>query len=71
MSDKKPHKAVILLKIEVHELLPTGECSAKLVDPKDLYEHGLKPSMLLSVDGFDKYACLKNLKDRIDEFARR
>ena len=52
MTDAKaPHKAVILLQMEVHEVLPTGECSAKLVGPNKLKEFGLSPKFVVNVEG--------------------
>lgn len=68
MSNSSPHKAVILLTVEVHEILPSGECSGQPVPNNILKEHGLKRNMVVSVDGHDMDDCLKKLKEKIDGF---
>lgn len=69
MTDAKaPHKAVILLNIEIHEVLPTGECSGKVLTDKELIENGLKKFMTVSMNGFDKFECVKKLKQLLSQF---
>ncbi len=67
---KAPHKAVILIQIEVHEILPSGECSSKLVPIAELAQYGIKPKRILSVSGFDKTDCLIKLKRELDDFGK-
>lgn len=69
-NTKCPHKAVCLIQIEIHEVLPTGECSGKLVQGKELADAGLKVKQVLSVSGFNKTDCLMKLKKALDEFGR-
>lgn len=71
MSTNSAHKAIILLTIEVHDILPSGECSGQPVPQNTLKEHGLKRNMTVTVDGFDMDDCLKKLKERINEFGRK
>lgn len=68
--DKKPHQAIILMNIEVQDVLPTGELSGKVLKTEELAQFGLKKTMVLSVEGFDKFECLKKLKEKIDEFKK-
>lgn len=68
---RSPHKAVCLLTIEVHEQLPSGECSGKLVTSKEMAEFGIKPKMIISCSGFDRQDCLRKLKKAIDEFGKQ
>lgn len=69
MTDAKaPHKAVILLNVEIHEVLSTGECSGKVLSDKELVEMGLKKHMTVSVNGFDKFECVKKLRELISQF---
>lgn len=63
---KAPHRAVILLNIEIHEVLPTNECSGKLVSISELKDAGIKPKMVISISGFDRQDCLKKLKAWMD-----
>lgn len=66
MTIKSPHKAIILVKLEVHDIMAkTGECSGNPVSPEKLSEYGLKPSSMFSVDGQDLDDCLRKLKERI------
>lgn len=67
---RAPHKAVILIQIEVHEVLPTGECSGRLVPVSELAEVGIKPKQVISVSGFNKHDCLQKLKKELDEFGK-
>ena len=66
----RPHTAVICCQLEIHSLLNTGECSGKIVDDKTLNKHGLKPTFLLGVSGFDRDDCIKNLKSKLKLFAK-
>jgi hypothetical protein len=69
MSHKAPHKAVVLIKVEVHDIMAkTGECSGNPVPPDKLAEYGLKPTSMFSVDGQDLDDCLRKLKERISSF---
>lgn len=69
MSDaRKPHKAVILMTVEIHEVLDNGECSGKPLNSSELEPMGIKPKQLLQVNGQNKDDCLKKLKRIIDEF---
>ena len=63
-----PHKAILYVNIEVHEVLPTGECSGNIVSSNILKDKGLKKNIVLSVDGFDRFDCLKRLKEKLEEF---
>lgn len=63
---RAPHRAVCLLNCEIHEVLPTNENSGKLVSIAEMKEYGLKPKIVVSISGFDRQDCLKNLKKWID-----
>ena len=65
---KKKHTAVIHIKIEVYDVLDSGELSGKPLSRKELKEQGIPSSALARVDGFDKFDCLKNLKQKLLEF---
>jgi hypothetical protein len=65
-KEKVAHKAVLLVKIEVHDILSNGECSGNSVSEEKLIEHGLKNSMVFNVRGNDLNQCLKNLKKRLN-----
>lgn len=62
---KKKHSAVLHIKIEVYDVLDSGELSGKPLSRKELKEHGIPVSALAKVNGFDKFDCLKNLKQKL------
>lgn len=66
----KPHQAVVFVQLEVHELLDTGECSAKIVGPKTLEQFELKPKQVLTIKGQTREECLKKLKGILDGFSK-
>lgn len=69
MTDARaPHKAILSIQIEIHEVLNTGECSGNTVSKKDLENKGVKENILLSVDGFDRSDCIKKLKEKLKQF---
>lgn len=63
IKEDKPHKAIINIQIEVHDILDTGECSGRIVD---LEQYNIQPYFLLSIDGENLNDCLKNLKTRLN-----
>lgn len=63
-----PHMAIVHMSVEIHEVLPTGECSGKIVKSSELAEFGLKPTFVLRVKGFDKFECIKKLKALMEKF---
>lgn len=69
MSHKVPHKAVILIRVEVHDIIAkTGECSGNPVSDAKLAEYGIKPGATFHVDGQDLDDCLRKLKEKISVF---
>lgn len=67
-NGKAPHKAVIHMHIQVHEVNKTGECTGKLVTKEELAQVGIQPKILLTINGFDKFECLKKLRNILNEF---
>lgn len=70
MTNSSPHKAHILMRIEVSDVLPTGESTNNSIPESLLKEYGLAKTMVLTVSGFDMDNCLHNLKQKIEEFKR-
>lgn len=67
MSEKSPHKAILLVRLEVHDIIAkTGECSGNPVTNEKLKEYGLRPSETLTVDGQDMDDCLRKVRETID-----
>ena len=68
---KSPHKAVIKLQMEIHEILPTGECSAKILTKEELAKYNLQPKCLVTVNGFDRHNCLLKTKELLEKFEKK
>lgn len=69
-TNLRPHRAVVLLRIEVSDVLSSGESTNNPVDEKIITEYGLSPKMLITVEGFDMDNCLQKLRAKIDEFKK-
>jgi len=65
-----PHVAVLSVQLEVCELDQIGQCSGKIVSPKELKEKGVETNFILQVSGWDKMDCINKLKHRLDEFKK-
>lgn len=61
---KRPHKAVVTVSVQVYDVLDTGELSGNPVKKEEMEQFGLR-NVLFSVEGFDKYDCLKKTKEVI------
>lgn len=53
-----PHKAIIFVSAEVHDLLPTGECSGRIA-----FEIKRFPMM---IDGMNKGDTIKRLNETLE-----
>jgi hypothetical protein len=60
-SCEKPHKAVIMLTIEVHEL-DEKYCSGR---PLNLEPHGIKSKEVIVIEGSNQEELISKLRDRI------
>jgi hypothetical protein len=65
---RKKHKAVMLITVEVHEVLDSGECSGKPVSAGELKKFGIDTKSVKQITGENKDNCLKKLKKVFDEF---
>jgi len=68
MKARNKHKAVILMTVEVHELLESGECSGRPVKTEELLKYGISPKQTISITGETKDFCLRKLSEKINEF---
>ena len=70
MNDEvsRPHTAVLNIQIQTHSLTNNGELSGNVLNANFLNKFGLKPSVLLRVDGIDAEDCLQKLKDKLNRW---
>lgn len=60
-----PHKAVILLNLEIHEIDHDGFCSGNIVSSSILNKYGLAPNILLNVDGLTQEECIHKVAELV------
>ena len=58
-----PHQAIIFIQMEIHSLRPDGACSGYIVPHDTLYQHGLKSSEVITINGKDQQQCLERVKE--------
>jgi hypothetical protein len=68
MDINRPHTAVLNVQIEVYALDDLGQCSGQVLNNEKLAQVGLKPSILLRVDGIDAADCLEKLIKKLGVF---
>ena len=66
-KNNKPHRANLLIRVEVNDVLNSGESSGEPVHSDILKEYGLKPAMVIIIEGFDMDNCLQKLSQKIKE----
>lgn len=64
------HRAVLNIRLEVHEVLPTGECAGRPVKLSEFPDYKLRPAMVVAVDGHDLHNCLLKLKEKLEELTK-
>jgi len=65
-SCEKPHKAAILMTIEVHEL-DDKMCSGR---PLNLDPYGIKPKEVIVIEGSNREQLITRLKDKLNYFRK-
>lgn len=55
-SPLSPHKAVLWIKYEVHDVLPTGECSGRPSERGD---------KVFEINGADRAICVRKLHEAL------
>jgi hypothetical protein len=61
-NETRPHRAIISINFEVHELLDNGACSGNAVH---------RDKKVLFFDGEDKFICIRNLNELLQELAKK
>lgn len=61
-NTEAPHTAVVRIAVEVHDNLPTGELSGRLVGKRDL---------LVQIKGETKSVCLARLDEFLNDAKRK
>lgn len=64
VTDK--HRALITIKVEVHNVLSTGEFSGQIVNLNGHKEYGVKGVQFIQIEGYDLDNCLRKVKTAIE-----
>lgn len=64
---QQKHRAIILLKVEIHSVSAANECTGHLVDRSEMEKFKIQPKKIYSIDGFDRTDCLKKLKHIVEQ----
>lgn len=59
------YKAVVLYQINVYDVLPSGECSGRVLPDKELKSEGIPRSSSITISGNTKEECLLNVRNFI------
>lgn len=66
-KEKVPHTAIITIKVEVQDILDSGECSGTPMNGNELRKAGIAPTSVITISGFDKFDCLQKLKEKLND----
>lgn len=67
-TERKPHKAIFHIVVEVHDILPTGECSGNPVVTEKFDTYGIKPRQTFAIDGEDLDDTLRKVQEALSVF---
>lgn len=65
------YKAILNVRLEVHEVNKQGECTGNTLSPAELKGLGIKTAFLTDIEGVTKNDCLTKLKEAIDDLLSR
>lgn len=63
---QRPHHATVTMKIDVREMLKTGELSHQVLGDEALDKYGMSVKMMYIVSGPSEADCIKKLKERLE-----
>lgn len=69
--NRNKHGASILLRMEVFEVLNTGEFSGIPLSKEELSNYGISPSEKINIYGDTKELCLKKIKEKLDDLRKK
>lgn len=61
-----PHTAVLKFQIKVHKVLREGGLDPVPVSDEELRKYGIDKFAVMSVSGFDKADCIKQVKQKLE-----
>jgi hypothetical protein len=72
MSDLATHKhrALIEIKIEIHDVLDTGEFSGHPVNLAQHQDYNIKRLQYHQIEGFDRHDCLMKVKQWLENIKK-
>jgi hypothetical protein len=67
-TERKPYKAIFNIMVEVHDILPTGECSGNPVKTEKYETYGIKPKQTFAINGEDLDDTLRKVAEALNVF---
>jgi hypothetical protein len=65
--DTAPHVAIVRFNIFIHRVLPDGSYDPQIIDCKsEFQDYEMTNSAEIVVTGFDKWNCIKNVKEKLE-----
>jgi hypothetical protein len=61
------YKAILNVRLEVHEVNKEGECTGNTLSPAELNKAGIKTAFLADISGVTKNDCLTKLKEAVND----
>lgn len=63
---QRPHHATVTMKIDVREILKSGELSPQVLGEEALDKYNMSVKMMYLVSGPTEADCIKKLKERLE-----
>ena len=62
-----PHVGIVKFAIYVHKMLPDGSIDPHVIDCSDLFkDHEISNAAEIYIQGFDKWDCVRKIKERME-----
>lgn len=67
-----PHIAIVKFNILIHRILADGSIDPQVIDCSDLFkDHKMAQQAEFTVEGFDKWDCVKKLKKILEKLGEK
>ena len=72
MSDiaTKKHRTLIEIRVEIYDVLDTGEYSGRPINLNNYTEYGIKKQQYHQIEGFDRHDCMIKTKQWLENIKK-
>lgn len=64
------YKAILNIRLEIHETNAAGECTGNVIDKDELLNDGIKTAFLIDINGNTKNECITKLKTLLKDISK-